>query len=122
MYSITKQFSFEASHHLEGLDEDHKCMRPHGHSYRVRVTISSLTVDRRGMVFDYGDLHPFGRYLDDTLDHRDLNEAIPKINPTAENLACHLHHVLHALIPVPQRAAVTVAVSETPKTWASWTG
>lgn len=119
MYAISKEFAFSAAHHLEGLDEGHPCMRAHGHNYLVRVTINRLELDRCGFVMDYGDLGPFACWIDDMLDHRDLNDYLPQ--PTAENLARALHDTLHETVSVPDGCRVQVAVSETPKTWAIWT-
>lgn len=118
-YRITKDFAFSASHRLAGLPDDHQCARLHGHNYLVRVELSSPILDEVGMVFDYGQLAPFGRWLDDHYDHRDLNEATGGTdNPTAEWLAFVLAQVLQGACKIPDHVAVAVGVSETPKTWA----
>jgi 6-pyruvoyltetrahydropterin/6-carboxytetrahydropterin synthase len=118
-YSITKDFAFSAAHHLEGLHPGHQCGRDHGHNYSVRVQLISPLLDDHGFVVDYGDLTPFSRWLDATLDHRDLNKVWPELgNPTAENLARELGQKVRALCQVPDTIAVSVGVSETPKTWA----
>ena len=123
-YTISKEFAFSAAHQLRGLRRDHPCSRLHGHNYRVRVEVSGA-LDPRGFVMDYGDLSPFGRWLDATVDHRNLNEvdrfAGPNgDNPTAENLSRFLTAALHAVVAVPASCVVRVWVSETPKTWAVW--
>ena len=56
---ITKEFSFETAHALEGYDG--ACRHIHGHSYRMKVTVSGSPIaDERspkcGMVMDFGDL------------------------------------------------------------------
>jgi 6-pyruvoyltetrahydropterin/6-carboxytetrahydropterin synthase len=120
-YSITKDFAFSAAHHLEGLHPRHQCGRDHGHNYQVRVQLIAPLLDAHGFVFDYGDLAPFGRWLDATLDHRDLNQVWPEIgNPTAENLARELAAMAVKLCRIPSEIHVSVGVSETPKTWAWW--
>jgi 6-pyruvoyltetrahydropterin/6-carboxytetrahydropterin synthase len=116
-WSISKDFTFSASHQLHGLAEGHKCGRVHGHNYSVRVTLASLHLDGHGFILDYGDLAPFGRWLDEHLDHRHLNDVIDG-QPSAELLAAHFHAKVCELVPVPAGVAVTVGVSETPKTWA----
>ena len=115
MYRISKQFHFSASHQLEGLPAEHPCSRLHGHNYLVEIVLQSAALDERGFVVDYGDLKPFKQYIDDTLDHRHLNDVLD-VNPTAEHIAKHLFDW------AAQRWAQTVAVrvSETPKTWAEW--
>lgn len=117
MYTITKQFSFEASHKLHGLPEGHKCMRMHGHSYRVIVVLQSETLDEHGFVVDYGDLAPLKEYIDSTLDHRHLNDALDMVNPTAEKIAEHLFDLCIEWWP---GKVAEVKVSETEKTWASY--
>ena len=119
-FRITKDFAFSAAHHLEGLHPGHQCARLHGHNYRVRVCLDAPLLDAHGFVFDYGDLAPFGRWLDATLDHQDLNAVLPKIQPSAENLARELAQMVTGLCSIPETIRVSVGVSETPKTWAWW--
>jgi 6-pyruvoyltetrahydropterin/6-carboxytetrahydropterin synthase len=67
-------------------------------------------------VRDYRDLDQFKRYLDETCDHKDLNEVFPDMQTTAERLAQKFYFWCKA------RWAETysVSVSETEKTWASF--
>lgn len=118
-YRISKEFAFSASHQLHGLRDGHPCGRVHGHNYVVRVTLEGDTLDADGFLLDYGDLAPFGRWLDDTVDHRHLNDVLDG-QPSAENMARQFAKVVCALAPVPADVRVRVAVSETPKTWAEW--
>lgn len=119
MWTVSKDFTFSASHRLEGLEPGHKCGRLHGHGYRVRVELSSAHLDRHGFVLDYGELSPFAAYLQGQLDHRHLNDVID-FQPSAENLAALLHGVVLDVVPVPASVTVAVGVSETEKTWAWW--
>lgn len=125
--TISKEFTFSASHRLDGLPEDHPCSRLHGHNYTVRLEVSGHT-NKVGFVIDYRDLGFFKDILDDEMDHRDLNEVMgPGFNPTAENLATDLLEVVMVTLRAEHREAfnrltsVSVAVSETPKTWATVT-
>jgi 6-pyruvoyltetrahydropterin/6-carboxytetrahydropterin synthase len=116
MFTISKRFSFSASHQLGHLPEGHPCARLHGHNYEVEVVIDSPCLDDRGFCqVDYGELRPFRDYLDDELDHRHLNDVIP-VRTTAENLAKHLFGKAREISPF----VVAVRVSETPKTWAEY--
>jgi 6-pyruvoyltetrahydropterin/6-carboxytetrahydropterin synthase len=120
-YTIEKDFAFSASHVLVGLPEGHQCGRLHGHNYVVRVRLSGDRLLDVGFLFDYGDLKPLGKFIDDALDHRHLNDVMD-LNPTAENLARHLGKMTKGLLPnLPRSLVVSVGVSETPKTWAWWT-
>lgn len=116
MFTITKRFDFSASHQLDHLDPGHQCARLHGHNYAVEVVIESPALDDRGFCqVDYGELDPFKRYLDDTLDHRHLNDVLP-CRTTAENIARYLFGEARKLSPF----VVACRVSETPKTFAEY--
>lgn len=117
MYTIAKRFDFSSGHHIEGLPPDHPCSRPHGHNYAVEIILSAFTLDAPGFVLDYGALAPFKRWLDDTLDHRDLNDVLP-FPTTAERIAQYLFETICERWPEWPIAAVRV--SETPKTWAEY--
>jgi len=113
MYKISKQFSFSASHILEGLPQEHPCSRLHGHNYVITVHLKAEKLNSVGFVRDYRDLDNVKKYIDDTLDHRHLNDILP-FNPTAENIARYLYDIF--LKDIPELYAVEV--SETPKTTA----
>lgn len=115
---ISKTFAFEASHRLHGLPEGHKCGRLHGHSYQVTIELTADELTGPGFVTDFGDLTPFGTYLANHFDHRDLNEVL-NVEPTSERLALHLvGWFLHHVQPIIAGRLTAVTVSETPKTWA----
>lgn len=111
MYKISKQFAFSASHILEGLSEDHPCARLHGHNYIVTVHLRAEQLDDTGFIKDYRELSTVKDYLDNTLDHRHLNDVF-SFNPTAENMAKHLYDIFKTSIP----ELWAVEVCETPKT------
>lgn len=116
MYTISKEFSFSASHQLHGLPDDHPCSRLHGHNYVVHVELRSAQLNAVGFVRDYRELDALKRYIDDTLDHRHLNDIFGDQNSSAEHLAAHLYHWSVAKWPEVR----AVRVSETPKTWAEY--
>ena len=118
-FTIARQFSFAAAHHLDGLPEGHKCARLHGHTYTVEIRLTASDLDDAGFVADFAELEPFKGYLDAELDHRHLNEVLP-VQPSCENIARYLYgwcqdnlehgHMLTA-----------VRVSESAFTWAEYT-
>lgn len=115
-YSIRKRYQFSASHQLAWLPADHQCSRLHGHNYVVTLELSAEELTPGpGFVTDFGDLRRFKSYLDDTFDHRHLNDVVT-FNPTAELLARHLFEVADDLWD----GVVAVAVEETPNTWAEY--
>lgn len=120
-FAISRQFSFDAAHHLNGLGPDHKCSRLHGHGYRVEVVVTAKELTAPGFVTDFGDLAPFGLYLAQNLDHRDLNEVLT-FEPTSELLARHLAFwFIEHVEPVVPGYLVAVRVSETASSWAQFT-
>jgi len=116
MYTISKEFSFDAAHHLEGLPENHPCSRLHGHTYVVIIELSSAKLNEIGFVLDYRKLSIVKDFIDSALDHKYLNDFLP-CNPTAENIAKYLFNLFKQQIP--QLSAVSV--KETPKTLARYT-
>jgi 6-pyruvoyltetrahydropterin/6-carboxytetrahydropterin synthase len=108
--------TFEASHRLKGLPADHQCSRLHGHSYVVEVWASAEALDETGFVEDFG---VFGTVCK-RLDHRDLNEMLEGINPTAENLALWLHRQFEFVINNPVAHVERVRVHETATSWAEF--
>lgn len=116
MYRISKEFHFSASHQLESLDTEHPCARMHGHNYIVVVELSATELDSHGFVRDYRALDPLKAYIDDTLDHRHLNEVFDHDMVTAEYIAKSLFDWAHSRWP----EVSAVRVSETPRTWAEY--
>ena len=102
MFKVLKEIHFCYGHRL--LDYDGKCAHPHGHNGKVEIELFSTSLDKRGMVFDFGDIKEIiQRWIDNELDHKmilrkddpliknlkDLKEPYFEMteNPTAENLA-----------------------------------
>ncbi|MFF5703940.1 6-pyruvoyl tetrahydropterin synthase family protein [Streptomyces sp. NPDC012794] len=118
MLTITKEFHFSASHVLDRLPSRHPCARMHGHNYVLVLELRARREDltEAGFVRDYRDLDAFKRWVDDTLDHRHLNEAMGGASPSAENLALWVFDLWTERIP----ELAAVKASETPKTWAEY--
>lgn len=124
MYTISKDFAWSSSHVLEGLPDGHQCGRLHGHNYVARVILTSDTLDATGFVVDYGELGFVKDFIDNTWDHRHLNDAVPftTMNATAENMARTLAYYVHDRISDEYpNVRVAVSISETPKTWSTYT-
>lgn len=115
MYIIRKSFEFCASHQLEGLCEGHPCMRNHGHNYVLTVELRAKELNAVGMVKDYRELTPVKRFIEEALDHKNLNDFLP-CNPTAENMAKVFFDTFVEKLP----ELYAVEISETPKTSARY--
>ena len=116
MYTIVKEYHFSASHQLFGLSDDHPCARLHGHNYIVEVELQSDTLNAAGFVRDYRELDALKDYIDDTFDHRHLNDVVGDDATTAERLAKHFYDWAHA----KWNEVSAVRVRETPKTSAEY--
>jgi 6-pyruvoyltetrahydropterin/6-carboxytetrahydropterin synthase len=116
MFRITKEFHFSASHQLCGLPDTHPCARMHGHNYIAEVELSSETLDSVGFVLDYRELAPLKAWIDETLDHRHLNDVFGHDQVTSEWLAKTIFEWAKEKWP----AVTAVRISETPKTWAEY--
>jgi len=117
MFTIRKEFAFSASHVLANLPEDHPCSRVHGHNYIVTVELKDKKLNDAGFVCDYRALEPIKKYIDETLDHRHLNEVLPG-QPSAELIAKTIYWKFKPMF----KQLCAVEVSETPKTKARYDG
>jgi 6-pyruvoyltetrahydropterin/6-carboxytetrahydropterin synthase len=91
MYQITVEDTFAAGHYLRNYHG--KCENPHGHNYRIRVTLCGEELDRAGLLLDFKDLKDRIRDVVDRLDHQMINDLEPftELNPSAENLAKYFY-------------------------------
>jgi len=102
VYKVTKRLTFCYGHRL--MDYEGKCRVPHGHNGVVEIELQAEALDRRGMVYDFGEIKDAVKaWLDRELDHRMLLRAddplaavlkdmgepclLMKENPTAEAIA-----------------------------------
>jgi 6-pyruvoyltetrahydropterin/6-carboxytetrahydropterin synthase len=87
MYEVTVEDSFAAGHYLRNYKG--KCENPHGHNYKVRVTLAGRELDKVGLLLDFKDLREVVKQVTDRLDHQMINDIEPftELNPSAENLA-----------------------------------
>ena len=87
MYEVTVEDTFSAGHYLRNYKG--KCENPHGHNYKVRVTLQGKELDNAGLLLDFKDLKVVMKPVVDYLDHQMMNDIAPfdTVNPSAENLA-----------------------------------
>ena len=138
---VTKEFSFEMAHALEG--HDGACRQIHGHSYRLWVTVKGEPLEgespKQGMVVDFGELKRIvqggivGRYdhalvvrrtpgnADLTADLAQHYDNIVTVDwqPTSENLVASFVETIHPLLPAGV-ALCSVRLSETATSYAEW--
>ena len=91
MFEVTVEAGFSSGHYLRNYQG--KCENPHGHNYRVLVTLAGAELDATGLLLDFKQLktllHPVVAYLD----HQMINDLPPftELNPSAENLARYFY-------------------------------
>lgn len=138
---ISREFTFEASHHLPG--HNGKCRRPHGHSYRLEIALRGAIKEQPGasddgMVMDFEDLKqivnesiiekigeevprgPLAQPIEQGgIDHNNLND-VTGIRTTAENL---VHWIWDALVAsgIKETLLYRVRLWETSKSYAEIT-
>ncbi len=109
MFEVTVEAGFSSGHYLRNYRG--KCENPHGHNYKVFVTLVGEELDEAGMLLDFKLLKQVMRPTVDYLDHRMINDLEPfvsEINPSAENLAKYfydqtstqLHQMTHGRVRV----------------------
>jgi 6-pyruvoyltetrahydropterin/6-carboxytetrahydropterin synthase len=91
MYEVTVEDTFAAGHYLRNYKG--KCENPHGHNYKIRVTLAGAELDKAGLLVDFKDLKEIMKHVIDRLDHRMINDLEPftVLNPSAENLAKYFY-------------------------------
>lgn len=91
MFEVTVEREFSSGHYLRNYKG--KCENPHGHNYKVRITLRGEALDQAGLLLDFRDLKQVMRPVIDRLDHQMLNDLEPftAINPSAENLARYFY-------------------------------
>jgi 6-pyruvoyltetrahydropterin/6-carboxytetrahydropterin synthase len=91
MFEVTVEDSFAAGHYLRNYKG--KCENPHGHNYKVRVTLAGKELDKAGLLLDFKDLREVVRQVMERFDHQMINEVEPftVVNPSAENLAKYVY-------------------------------
>ena len=139
---LTKEFSFEMSHALEGYDG--LCSQIHGHSYRMFVTVIGEPVDdlanpKYGMVMDFGELKKIvNRLIVDRYDHSlvmrrthsnarivdALSESFSRVivtdyQPTCENMIAHFAQMIAAELPSHVKL-FSMRLHETATSFAEW--
>jgi 6-pyruvoyltetrahydropterin/6-carboxytetrahydropterin synthase len=92
MFEVTVEAGFSSGHYLRNYRG--KCENPHGHNYKVFVTLVGAELDEAGMLLDFKLLKQVMRPTVEYLDHRMINDLEPfvsEINPSAENLARYFY-------------------------------
>lgn len=143
MIEITKIIEFDMGHRVP--NHKSKCRNPHGHRYRMELTVRGRLVAQNGassegMIIDFADVkrHMMER-VHDVVDHgfmvyekdqvmrqffdgnadRDFRFIVVPFVPTAENISQWCYEQLAPCFP-PDIDIVRVRIYESPNSWADY--
>ena len=91
MYELTVEREFSSGHFLRNYHG--RCENPHGHNYKVRLTLAGTELDQAGLLLDFKLIKQVMRPVIDRIDHQMLNDLEPFtiVNPSAENIARYFY-------------------------------
>ncbi len=113
MYDIFIKTHFAGAHHLRDYPGD--CEKPHGHNWKVEVTVRATELDSCGMGIDFKVLKKTVKEVIDQLDHNDLNTlpAFQEKNPSSEHIAEFIFSKVKAILSSDSYSLYSVTVLET---------
>ncbi|MDX2434056.1 MAG: 6-carboxytetrahydropterin synthase QueD [Desulfobacterales bacterium] len=122
MFHIFIKSHFSAGHHLR--DYPGNCERPHGHNWKVEVTVKADSLDNLGMGIDFKILKAEVNKVLDTLDHHDLNglASFQSVNPSSENIAVYIFNTLQNDLSTDRYGVHSVTVRETDNSGVTYFG
>ncbi|MBW2012145.1 MAG: 6-carboxytetrahydropterin synthase QueD [Deltaproteobacteria bacterium] len=96
MFELKLLTHFAAAHKLEMVAQ--KCENLHGHNWKVEVCVAGETLDKAGVLMDFGDVKKYLAEIMQKLDHKYLNELdyFEGGQPTSENIAIFIVKELQA--------------------------
>ena len=136
---ICRHEEFELAHLLDNYDG--ACSHPHGHTYKVDITVEGVINENTGMVMDFNQLkkvikdvvpdHYFisdSRFNDEDSFQYRLRQLFDEygkrykswpFRPTAENMVCYFAHELKFKLP-NNVFVVNIKLYETSNSYAEW--
>jgi 6-pyruvoyltetrahydropterin/6-carboxytetrahydropterin synthase len=122
MLDIFIKTHFSGGHHLR--DYPGNCEKPHGHNWKVKVTVRATSLDELGMGIDFKVLKGVVNQVVDELDHEDLNQLPPfrDINPSSEHIAKYLFCQLREKLATDRYNLYSVTVRETDSSGVTYYG
>ncbi len=113
MFDIFIKTHFAGAHHLRDYPGD--CEHPHGHNWKVEVTVRATALDQYGMGIDFKVLKKIVNGAIDKLDHHDLN-TLPYFqdrNPSSEHIARFIYDEVRPQLTSDDYDLYSVMVMET---------
>lgn len=122
MLDIFIKTHFSGGHHLRNYPGN--CEKPHGHNWKVKVTVRAEELDELGMGIDFKSLKSYVNRVIDELDHCDLNElpAFKDINPSSEHISIFIYNELKSDLHTDRYRLYSVTVRETDSSGVTYYG
>ena len=111
-YELKVLSYFAAAHNLREFRG--KCENLHGHNWKVEVVLRGKTLEKNGILVDFGEVKAEVRSALEEMDHRYLNE-LPFFainNPSSENICRFLFEELSAKFDNGDRRLYSVTAWE----------
>ena len=120
MFEISVKSHFSSAHRLKRYEG--ACHNLHGHNWEVEVFLRGAQTNHIGMLVDFRKIKIAVRDVLKKLDHCELNRlpAFARTNPTSENLAKYIFHILSDIFRRESFTVNRVWVSESPGTSACY--
>ena len=116
-FELNKDFNFSAAHYIPSEDAG-KCMRTHGHTYFVNITIAGYELDHNGFLVNFSDLK---KLIHDQFDHYLLNDLVQfkGKSPSTEIVAQTIYQMVQSYLKDQknQPKCVQVYLRETPTSY-----
>ena len=121
MFELKILSNFSAAHQLKMVAE--KCENLHGHNWNVEVRVTGDTLDRTGILMDFGELKKHVSEIMAILDHQFLNDLDifnDEFPPSSENIAIYITECLQEKITRPEVRVSRVSAWESANSCATY--
>ncbi|MCD9066093.1 6-carboxytetrahydropterin synthase QueD [Staphylococcus pasteuri] len=116
-FELNKDFNFSAAHYIPSEDAG-KCMRTHGHTYFVNITIVGDELDHNGFLVNFSDLK---QLIHGQFDHYLLNDLVEfkDKSPSTEIVAQTIYQMVQSYLNEQDNnpKCVQVYLRETPTSY-----
>jgi 6-pyruvoyltetrahydropterin/6-carboxytetrahydropterin synthase len=99
MYELKVVTHFAAAHQLKMVAQ--KCENLHGHNWKIEICVAGESLNKAGVLIDFGEIKQHVSIIMAKLDHKFLNE-LDDFNddypPSSENIAHYIAKTLQSMI------------------------